>query len=128
MNDDVKKALELVPFGYKADHAQLWMHLQILAEHIKGESARIAAACEEVRAEMAASYITANNYLHARVAELETVLRSCHDKKSERVGNSASTQSCGLCHDKTLHSSETIEAHSTLSKTIKPRSTSSETI
>ena len=46
----------------------------------------------------------------------------------QRVGKTASTQSRGLCHDKTLHSSETIEAHSTLSETIEPRSTSSETI
>lgn len=46
MNDDVKKALELAPLGYKADHAQLWMHLQILAEHIKNEPARTKTANE----------------------------------------------------------------------------------
>lgn len=37
MNDEVKKALQLVEYGYKADHAQLWMHLKILAEYVSNE-------------------------------------------------------------------------------------------
>jgi hypothetical protein len=49
MTDDVRKVLEMVPHGYKADHAQLWAHLRILATHIDGEPLRLAAAREEQR-------------------------------------------------------------------------------
>jgi regulator of sirC expression with transglutaminase-like and TPR domain len=34
VSGDVKKVLEMVPLGHKADHAQLWAHLQILAEEV----------------------------------------------------------------------------------------------
>ncbi len=84
-----------------------------------------------------------NSWAHATIknqSELETVLplnswAPAMIKKSEQVGNSASTQSCGLCHDKTEQDNRTSlnlewenEAHSTLSETIEPRSTLSETI
>lgn len=50
MNDDVKKVLAMVPQGHKADHAQLWAHLQMLASHIDGEDARTAAAVADASA------------------------------------------------------------------------------
>lgn len=86
MNDDIKKVLESVPFGYKADHAQLWMHLRILAEYIKSEPTRTKTANEAAIMEWRAGAADRNELradYERRIAELETQLANAKEHLDE---------------------------------------------